>query len=161
MKYISCIRYLQRYISQWCTIKDLQESTILPQLPNPTSLAPARFFRVAFDYLVSSDSPTTYPLTPAFIPFSRSPSFSCRHGCSSRGREIDPIGPGSTAAEGFWTSTFEDFIEGFPKSRRRFWPARHHPRRRRRRRCNEEAVQLVGFEGDDPEERGRRILVSL
>lgn len=98
---------------------------------------------------------TTYPPTPALVPLSRSPS-SCRHGCSSRGQGIDPIGLGFTTTEGFGLRLSRISLKDF---RRVDEGPRCHPRRRRR--GNEEAAQLVGFEGDDPEERGRRILVSL
>jgi len=45
------------------------------------------------------------------------------------------------SSEGLRTSALEDFIEGFPKSRRRFWAGRHRPRRRR---GNEEARGIRG-----------------
>lgn len=97
MKHVSHIRYLhQRYIPWWCTIKDLQESTILQpsNFSSSSAILQGRFRLSRFERF-------TYPPTPALVPLLRSPSSSCRHGCSSRGREIDPIGPGFTAAEGF------------------------------------------------------------
>lgn len=138
-----------RYISWWCTIKDLQESQTILQPPNPTSPAPARSF--AFDYLVSSDSPTTSTHTCAHSSLAFTFFFVPARMFVSRARNRSDR-TGLYSGGGLRTSALEDFIEGFPRSRRRFWTARLRPRRRRR--GNEEAAQLVGFEGDDPKERG-------
>lgn len=101
----------------------------------PNSLAPVRSFRVALDYLVSSDSPTYHDVsahTCARFSLARSPSSSCRLGCSSWGR-IDPVGPGFTATEGFGLRLSRISLKDF---RRSFWTARRRPQRR----GNEEAA---------------------
>jgi len=105
----------------------------------------SRFERFTYDV-------STHTCARSSLAFT-SPSSSCRHGCSSRGQGIDPIGPGFTTTEGFGLQLSRISLKDF---RRVDGGPRRHPRRRRR--GNEEAAQLVGFEGDDPEERGRRIL---
>lgn len=113
----------------------------------PNSLASVRSFRVALDYLVSSDSPTYHDVsahTCARFSLVRSPSSSYRLGCSSWGR-IDPVGSGFTATEGFglWLSriSLKDF-------RRSSWTARRRPLRR----GNEEAAAR-GIRGRRSERR--------
>lgn len=110
------------------------------------SLAPARSFRFALDYLVSSDSPTYHDVsahTCARFSLARSSS-SCRLGCSSRGR-IDPVGPGFTATEGFGLRLSRISLKDF---RRSSWTAR----RRSQRRGNEE-VAARGIRGRRSERR--------
>lgn len=149
MKHVSCIRYLH-VIYLGGALSRIYKSQSILQPPNSTSLAPARSF--AFDYLVSSDSPTTSTHTCAHSSLALTFFFLPARMFVSRARNRSDR-TGLYSSGGLRTSALEDFIEGFPRSRRRFWTARLRPRRRRRR-GNEEAAQLVGFEGDDPQERG-------
>lgn len=150
--------YLHKCYISWCyTIKDLQESTIL-RPPNPT-LTPAQSFRVALDYLVSSDSPTYHDVsahTCARFSLAYSPSSSYRIGCSSWSR-IDPVGPGFTTTKGFGLRLSRISLKDFRRSSRT-------ARRRPQRRSNEDSSSWdsrATIWRRKIERRRKRIFVSL
>lgn len=114
----------------------------------PDSLTPAQSFRVALDYLVSSDSPTYHDVSAHLR------SFLCRaftfFFLPARMLVLKPDRSGRTWLyndEGLRTSTLRISLKDF---RRSSWIAR------RRNDVVTKRQQLVGFEGDDLKKEDRK-----
>lgn len=148
-------RHHRRCISRYCTIKDLQESTIpratLQPQRDPSGSLSTISFRERFTHNVF-----TYTCAPLPSSVHRLLFLSSRR----LGRFVSRadrfgLGYGFTAAEGFGLRLSRISLKDFRRVDRGSGPpdaARNDEATKRR--------QLVGFEGDDPAERRRRILVS-